>query len=186
MNLVDDKRTLRSAMLAWRGALAEHERRAGAAALLTTLRCEKPFATPAVVSAFWPIKEEIDIRPLMIELFNAGCQMALPVVQGRGKPLLFRAWRPGDPLEAGVFGTLQPSARREIDEVPLSEVAAAARIVVERAATIGANDLVRDAARLLGFARITDRVVERVASGVRLAAQRELIRIDSGKATVPD
>ena len=65
------------------------------------MRRERPFETPAVVSGFWPIKEEIDIRPLMIELFNAGCQLALPVVQGRGKPLLFRAWRPGDPLEAG-------------------------------------------------------------------------------------
>jgi len=77
------------------------------------LRREKPFETPAVISGFWPIKDEIDIRPLMIELFNSGCQLALPVVQGRAKPLLFRAWRPGDPLEAGVFGTLQPSARRE-------------------------------------------------------------------------
>jgi hypothetical protein len=78
------------------------------------------------------------------------------------------------------------SARREIDEVPLCEVAAAARIVVERAAGITANDLVRDAARLLGFARVTERVIERVASGVRLAARRELIRIDGGKAMLPD
>ena len=78
------------------------------------------------------------------------------------------------------------SARREIEEVPLSEVAAAARIVVERAVGIPANDLVRDAARLLGFARITERVIERVASGVRLAAHRELIKIDAGKATLPD
>ena len=38
------------------------------------------------------------------------------MVVGRGEPLLFRAWRPGDPLEAGVFGTLQPSARREVVE----------------------------------------------------------------------
>ncbi|HEX2691858.1 MAG TPA: DUF3320 domain-containing protein, partial [Kofleriaceae bacterium] len=78
------------------------------------------------------------------------------------------------------------SARREIEEVPLSEVAAAARIVVERAVGIAANDLVRDAARLLGFSRITERVIERVASGVRLAARRELIRIDGGKAIVPE
>jgi 5-formyltetrahydrofolate cyclo-ligase len=113
MILFDDKRTLRSAMLAWRAALAEGERRAAAEGLLATLRREMPFETPAVVSGFWPIKDEIDIRPLLIELFNVGCQLALPVVQGRGKPLLFRAWRPGDPLEAGVFGTLQPSARRE-------------------------------------------------------------------------
>ena len=116
MTLTDDKRTLRSAMLAWRGALGPDQRHAAADGLLATLRREIPFETPAVVSGFWPIKEEIDIRPLMIELFGSGCQMALPVVQGRGKPLLFRAWRPGDPLEAGVFGTLQPSARRETVE----------------------------------------------------------------------
>jgi hypothetical protein len=78
------------------------------------------------------------------------------------------------------------SARREIHEVPLAEVAAAARIVVERAVGIPTADLVRDAARLLGFSRTTERVVERVASGVRLAARRELIRIDGGRATLPD
>lgn len=100
-------------MLAWRGALGEAERRAAAGGLLETWRREKPFAVPAVVSGFWPIKDEIDVRPLMIELFTTGCQLALPVVQQRGKPLLFRAWRPGDPLEAGMFGTLQPGARRD-------------------------------------------------------------------------
>jgi 5-formyltetrahydrofolate cyclo-ligase len=113
MTLIDDKRTLRSAMLAWRGSLGEDERRTAAMDLLATFQREQPFETPAVVSGFWPIREEIDIRPLMIELHNTGCQLALPVVQGKGKPLLFRAWRPGDPLEQGVFGTLQPSARRE-------------------------------------------------------------------------
>jgi len=116
MNLIDDKRTLRSAMLAWRGSLSDEERRAGADGLLATFQRELPFETPAVVSGFWPIKDEIDIRPLMIGLFSEGCQLALPVVQGKGKPLLFRAWRPGDPLEQGVFGTLQPQARRETIE----------------------------------------------------------------------
>jgi 5-formyltetrahydrofolate cyclo-ligase len=112
MSLIDDKRTLRSAMLAWRGALSEDERRAAAAGLVESLEREQPFETPAVVSGFWPIKDEIDIRPLMMELHNGGCELALPVVQGSGKPLLFRAWRPGDPLEQGVFGTLQPSPKR--------------------------------------------------------------------------
>src|SRR5262245_52772564 len=116
MSLIDDKRTLRSAMLAWRGGLGEEERRAAAEGLLATFKREQPLGTPSVVSGFWPIKDEIDIRPLLIELFNSGCQLALPVVQGRGQPLLFRAWRPGDTLEAGVFGTLQPPARREMLE----------------------------------------------------------------------
>jgi len=52
----------------------------------------------------------------MFELFNEGCQLALPVVTGKGEPLVFRAWRPGDPLELGVFKTLHPSPRREVVE----------------------------------------------------------------------
>lgn len=116
MNPIDDKRILRSAMRAWRASLGADERLAAANGLLATLHRERIIATPAIVSGFWPIKDEIDVRPLMFELCNEGCQLALPVVQGRGLPLLFRAWRPGDPLEAGVFGTLQPSARRETVE----------------------------------------------------------------------
>lgn len=116
MSLIDDKRTLRSAMLAWRGALGEEERRRAAAGLLETWRREQPFGDAAVVSGFWPMREEIDIRPILIELFNEGRQLCLPVVAGKGQRLVFRAWRPGDPLEAGVFGTLQPSPRREVLE----------------------------------------------------------------------
>jgi hypothetical protein len=78
-----------------------------------------------------------------------------------------------------------PEARRDIDEVPLSELAAAVRIVVERAPGVATSDLVRDAARLLGFARITERVTERLGLGVRIAAHRELITVDGGRATVP-
>jgi len=116
MTFVEDKRLLRSAMSAWRAGLGEEERRAGSCGLLATWQRERPFAMPVAVSGFWPVKDEIDIRPLMIALFNTGCQLALPVVQGRGRPLLFRAWRPGDVLEEGVFGTLQPVARRETIE----------------------------------------------------------------------
>jgi len=116
MNLIDDKRTLRSAMLAWRGGLDEEERRAAAAGLVETWRLERPVETPTVVSGFWPMAEELDIRPLMIELHNQGCQLALPVVVAKRQPLVFRAWRPGDPLEAGVFGTLHPSPKREVVE----------------------------------------------------------------------
>ena len=116
MDLIDDKRILRGTMLAWRGTLADDDRRAAADGLLATFKRERPFDRAAVVSGFWPIKEEIDVRPLLIELFNRGCQLALPVVTGKGQRLLFRAWRPGDSLEAGVFGTLQPSTRRETVE----------------------------------------------------------------------
>jgi len=116
MSFDNDKRILRGAMLAWRGGLSEEERRAAALGLVETWRYEQPVEPPAVVAGFWPIAEELDIRPLMIELINQGCQLALPVVVAKKQPLVFRAWRPGDPLEAGAFGTLQPTARRAVVE----------------------------------------------------------------------
>lgn len=116
MSIPEAKRTLRSAMLAWRAALAEEERRSAARGLLEAFLRERPFETPAAVSGFWPMTEELDIRPLMIELFNQGCQLCLPVVVGKRQPLVFRAWRPGDALEQGVFGTLHPSPKREVIE----------------------------------------------------------------------
>jgi 5-formyltetrahydrofolate cyclo-ligase len=114
--LTDEKRTLRAAMQGWRAGLAPDDRRAAAEGLLGSWRHEQPFERPAVVSGFWPMAEELDIRPLMIELFNEGCQLCLPVVAGKRQPLVFRAWRPGDPLEQGVFGTLHPSPKREVLE----------------------------------------------------------------------
>src|SRR3954454_24713480 len=116
MTLIDEKRTLRRSMLAWRGGLDDEARRQAAAGLLEMWRRERPIETPAIVSGFWPMAEELDIRPLMIELHNQGCQLALPVVVAKRQPLVFRAGRPGDPLEAGVFGTLHPSPKREAVE----------------------------------------------------------------------
>lgn len=109
MPLIDDKRALRRAMIAWRGGLDDRARSQAAAGVLAMWRLERPVRTPAVVSGFWPMAEELDIRPLMTELVEQGCQLALPVVVAKRQPLVFRAWRPGDPLEEGVFGTLHPS-----------------------------------------------------------------------------
>jgi hypothetical protein len=113
------------------------------------------------------------------------------VVEGRGKfgDEQDVVWRldqdPAAVPPVRVAGN-SPTGRREIDQIPLSELAAAARIVVERAAGIATADLVRDAARLMGFARITDQVTSRVALGVKLAQVRQLIAIDGNKVLLPD
>jgi hypothetical protein len=73
-------------------------------------------------------------------------------------------------------------SRRDIIQVPLVEIAAAAVVVVERTANVPVTDLVRDAARLLGFARITDEVTERVLAGVELAAASGAIKVDGETA----
>jgi 5-formyltetrahydrofolate cyclo-ligase len=44
----------------------------------------------------------------MKRLAEAGAQLALPLVAGRGKPLIMRSWRWGEPLAAGVWGIREP------------------------------------------------------------------------------
>ncbi len=62
------------------------------------------------VSAFWSMGSEIDTLPLLQALAAAGHQTALPVVVGKAQPLIFRAWRSGEPLADGGFGTSIPPA----------------------------------------------------------------------------
>jgi 5-formyltetrahydrofolate cyclo-ligase len=63
-----------------------------------------------VVAGYWPMPEEIDVRPLMTHLHQSGFVLALPVVVGRGQPLIFRQWRPSLALVAGVYGIPVPGA----------------------------------------------------------------------------
>jgi len=56
-----------------------------------------------------PLKSEINPLPLMRKLAEAGASLALPVVAGRGKPLIMRSWKWGEPLVAGVWGIREPA-----------------------------------------------------------------------------
>lgn len=71
---------------------------------------------PAVVSAFLAIGDEIDPSPLMRRLIGEGYRMALPVMVGKGKPLLFRAWAPGEPLGDAMWGIREPLPSAEVLE----------------------------------------------------------------------
>jgi 5-formyltetrahydrofolate cyclo-ligase len=101
------KSALRREARASRDALPAELRRAAADTL-----AERPFplALPAgtVISGFMPLRSEINPLPLMRRLADAGAALALPVVAGRGQPLVMRAWRFGEPLLAGVWGIREP------------------------------------------------------------------------------
>ena len=74
------------------------------------------------LAGYWPIRTEIDPRPAM-EVMAAHGPVALPVVEGPGRPLSFRRWTPGAPLVPGVFGAPVPEVGEavspEILVVPL-------------------------------------------------------------------
>ena len=61
----------------------------------------------SAVSGFWPIRTEIDPRPAMGDLSESH-QICLPVVQGDGQALIFRAWQPDADMVEGAFGAAIP------------------------------------------------------------------------------
>lgn len=63
---------------------------------------------PTVIGGYWPLPNEIDIRPLMRACHDAGYKLALPCTPPAGNPLTFRAWQPDTPLKAGPYGTREP------------------------------------------------------------------------------
>lgn len=61
-----------------------------------------------VVAGYWPLGGEIDPRPLMLHLAEAGVAIALPRMLERAAPPVFLEWRVEDKLEADAFGVLAP------------------------------------------------------------------------------
>ena len=93
--------------------IAARARRAGCdpalgAALAQVVLTHAPPPAGATVAGFWPIGEEIDIRPLLDALSARGHPLVLPVTPRRGERLRFRSWHPGAPLHPEPFGTFAP------------------------------------------------------------------------------
>jgi 5-formyltetrahydrofolate cyclo-ligase len=103
------KAALRRQALACRDALPAAARQQAAEAIAARA-FPVAVAPGAIVAGFMPMKSEINPLPLMRKLAGAGARLALPVVAGKGRPLIMRAWGFGEPLAAGVWGIREPPA----------------------------------------------------------------------------
>ena len=65
---------------------------------------------PQIVAGYYPIQDEIDCLALLASLSGQGTRLALPVTPTEPAPLTFLEWMPGDPLQEGRFGTMEPPA----------------------------------------------------------------------------
>ncbi len=106
------RRAERERLLAERAALpvaAREELAAALAAGLDALLVERigPLSG-LVVSAYWPIKSEPDLRGWLGRLHAAGAVTALPVVETRATPLVFRRWQPGTRMTRGHWNIPVP------------------------------------------------------------------------------
>lgn len=108
-SLAELKSVIRKDALMRRDAIPPDERQRAAETIAA-----RPFPLPikpgTIVSGFSPLKTEINPIPLMRALAQSGAQLALPVVAGRGKPLIMRAFAFGDALASGQWGIREPKA----------------------------------------------------------------------------
>jgi 5-formyltetrahydrofolate cyclo-ligase len=113
--MTDAKSELRRHSLARRDLISNSEAHEGAAlardlalTLFANIVAREGFATP-VVSVYWPIRSELNTRPLIEALTTKGTTVVLPVMHAVRRPLIFRAFQPGDDLVKGPFGLSEPS-----------------------------------------------------------------------------
>ncbi len=88
--------------------LTVDERQARSARIVANLDRVVPSLAGRILGIYWPFRGEPDLRNWAIRAMEAGARIALPVVVEKHKPLEYRLWSPGDPLERGVWDILVP------------------------------------------------------------------------------
>ncbi|MGN6771694.1 MAG: 5-formyltetrahydrofolate cyclo-ligase [Rhizobiaceae bacterium] len=111
-SLKELKKHLRDEALGRRDALSA-EWRIEVALAMAAQADEIGTETGSVVSGFWPIRTEADIRPLMFALRDRGARLALPAILDR-ETIVFRELVRGAPLVSMGFGTAGPGEEAEI------------------------------------------------------------------------
>ena len=71
------------------------------------------FQPGCIISGFWPIRSEIDPRPLMSSFQQMGARLCLPVVVDK-QTIVFRELIRGAPLIKAGFGTVGPEPSAEV------------------------------------------------------------------------
>jgi 5-formyltetrahydrofolate cyclo-ligase len=108
-SLVDEKSELRRTAFERRRELAAREAPAEAGRKIAErVLATIPIPAGTAVSAYWPMGDELDPRPLIEQLHAAGCSIGLPIIVAKGQPLSFRRWTPDTRFVAGGFKTQVP------------------------------------------------------------------------------
>jgi 5-formyltetrahydrofolate cyclo-ligase len=113
------RRERRALLIAERQTIPQAERQRLQPVITGLLADRFPELTSGIVGFYWPIRGEIGLLHLVRELIEAGALAALPVVIGKKQPLEFRAWRPGAPLERGVWNIPVPAERQVVSPTVL-------------------------------------------------------------------
>lgn len=104
----------RERLIAARQAIPAELRAAHTAAIAAALEQLIGTGQQEIVSVYWPIRAEPDLRAWMHAACARGVAIALPVAVALGQPLTFRPWRPGAAMARGLWKIPYPAEGPEV------------------------------------------------------------------------
>lgn len=112
--IVDWRQRERERLWAARFAIDAGERRQVAERIAAGLDGLIDADAPSVVSVYWPIRGELNLRPWMQDAHARGLRIVLPVVLLKTRPLSFRRWTPDTRMEPGFWKIPIPADGEEL------------------------------------------------------------------------
>jgi 5-formyltetrahydrofolate cyclo-ligase len=109
----DLKKQLRKEALARRDALDEFWRVEIALEMAETAKEKIALEPGQIVSGFWPMRSEVDVRPLMFALRENGARLCLPAIIDK-TTIVFRELVRGAPMVEMGFGTVGPHEEADV------------------------------------------------------------------------
>lgn len=68
----------------------------------------------SILAFYFPIRNEFDARPLVLQLISSGWRAALPVVLSRDAPMVYRSWLPDSLMKSDVHGIPVPTVDQRV------------------------------------------------------------------------
>src|SRR5262245_38617131 len=121
----DRKKELRRAALERRDSLDPLWRIEASLRMAETARAHLDADPGTIASGFWPMRTEVDVRPLMATLMDRGARLCLPAILDRST-IVFRELVRGAPLIDMGYGTAGPGPEAEVLDPTLMLVPLAA------------------------------------------------------------
>jgi len=112
-SLKELKKHLRKEALGRRDALNAFWRVEAALEMAETARDHLAVEPGQIVSGFWPMRSEVDVRPLMFALREQGARLCLPAILDK-TTIVFRELVRGAPMVEMGFGTVGPHEEAEV------------------------------------------------------------------------
>lgn len=106
------RRVLREFVIEQRNALTKHQLRAASRDMCLLLESTPEFHHAVHLAAYWPIKGEMDVRPVIEQALRYGKHVYLPVIV-EGDTLMFAPYDQDTPVKKNRFGIPEPDVSED-------------------------------------------------------------------------